>query len=164
MTISALLLVILVSSLIIINLNSLNLNVEGFMNNYNACCNALGSGDNTYTPKDPTENLLLKGSYPLKDKIDVSDDTANKIWWHYPTFEVGSYAQITNNLKYPNNPDIGRCTATEFCGSIYREQQEKSNYIEPLPPIDPNCGTRVGYFSTSINLLPFRNDMQNILY
>ena len=102
MTISALLLVILVSSLIIINFNSSNLNVEGFINNYNACCNALGSGDNTYTPKDPTENLLLKGSYPLKDKIEVSDDTANKIWWHYPTFEVGSYAQITNNLKYPN--------------------------------------------------------------
>jgi hypothetical protein len=158
-TIFALLLIILVSSFIIINVN-----VEGFVNNYKACCNALGSGDNTYTPKDPTNDLLLKNVYPLKDKIGVSNDTADKIWWHYPTFEVGSYAQITNNIKYPNNPDIGRCTATEFCGSIYDEYQTKTNYIKPLSQIDPNCGTRVGYFSTGINLLPYRNDTQNILY
>lgn len=158
-TIIALLLIILVVSSL-----SMNTNVEGFINNYESCCNALGSGDNTYTPKDPTGDLLLKDTYPLKEKIGVSNDTANKIWWHYPTFEVGSYAQITNNIKYPNNPDIGRCTATEFCGSIYDEYQKKTNYIEPLPPINPECGTRVGYFSTGINLLPYRNDTQNILY
>lgn len=137
-------------------------NIEGFYGG--SCCGNLGSHQDGIFNKDPNENILLKDSFPLKKKIDVSNDTANKIWWHYPTFEVGSYAQITNNLKYPNNPDIGRCTATEFCGSIYEEKQKKSNYIEPLPPIDPNCGTRIGYFSTGINLLPFRNDMQNILY
>lgn len=164
MTISALLLIILVSSLIIINLNTFNINTEGFTNNYYVCCNALGSTDYMNVSKDTTDDLLLKDTYPLKKKIGVSKDTANKIWWHYPTFEVGSYAQITNNIRYPNNPDVGRCTATEFCGSIYDEYQKKSNYIKPLPPIDPNCGTRVGYFSTNINLLPYRNDMQNILY
>lgn len=164
MIISVFLLIILVSSLIIINLNAFNMNIEGFTNNYNACCNALGSADYTDVSKDTTEDLLLKDTYPLKEIIGVSKDTADKIWWHYPTFEVGSYAQITNNIRYPNNPDVGRCTATEFCGSIYDEHQKKSNYINPLPPINPECGTRVGYFSTNINLLPYRNDMQNILY
>lgn len=160
--ISAILIIILiVISLLIKVKKSINY-AEGF--NSGSCCNDLGNQNDIIFNKDPNENILLKDSYPLKDKIGVSEDTANKIWWHYPTFEVGSYAQITNNLKYPNNPDVGRCTATEFCGSIYREHQKKSNYIEPLPPIDPNCGTRVGYFTSGINLLPFRNDMQNILY
>ena len=164
MTIFSVLLIILVSGLIILNLNAFNMNTEGFTNNYNMCCNALGSTDYMDVSKDTTDDLLLKDTYPLKEKIAVSNDTADKIWWHYPTFEVGSYAQITNNIRYPSNPDVGRCTATEFCGSIYDEHQKKTNYVNPLPPINPDCGTRVGYFSTNINLLPYRNDMQNILY
>jgi len=158
---------IIVVLLILILVFALNVNLfqkkmEGFKGA--SCCTNLGSDNNYFMNPTPNDDILLKDSYPLKEKIGVSNDTANKIWWHYPTFEVGSYAQITNNLKYPNNPDVGRCTATEFCGSIYDEYQKKSNYIKPLPPIDPNCGTRVGYFTTGINLLPFRNDMQNILY
>jgi hypothetical protein len=51
-----------------------------------------------------------------------------------------------------------------MCGALYKEKQLKSNYIKPLPPIDPNCGTRVGYFTTDVNLLPFRTDTPNILY
>jgi hypothetical protein len=51
-----------------------------------------------------------------------------------------------------------------MCGALYHERQLKSNYIKPLPPLNPNCGTRVGYFDTYINLLPFRTDTQNILY
>jgi len=156
--ISAILLIILVIISLSIKMHK-NINyLEGFQSSSDLYYGNLGVN------KDSNENILLKDSYPLKNRIGVSNDTANKIWWHYPTFEVGSYAQITNNLKYPNNPDIGRCTATEFCGSIYEEKQKKSNYIEPLPPIDPNCGTRIGYFNTNINLLPYRTDMQNILY
>jgi hypothetical protein len=86
------------------------------------------------------------------------------MWWHYPIFEVGSYKQITNNLRYPNNPDTGRCMPAELCGTLYKEKQLKSNYIEPLPPVDPRSGTRVGYFTTNINMLPFRTDEPNILY
>jgi hypothetical protein len=52
----------------------------------------------------------------------------------------------------------------ELCGTLYKEKQLKSNYIEPLPPVDPRSGTRVGYFTTNINMLPFRTDEPNILY
>jgi hypothetical protein len=51
-----------------------------------------------------------------------------------------------------------------MCGALYHDKKLKSNYIEPLPPLNPDCGTRVGYFDTNENLLPFRTDMQNILY
>ncbi len=70
------------------------------------------------------------------------------MWWHYPIFKVGSFDQITNNLKYPNNPDIGNCMRAEFCGALYKTKHLKSNHIKPLLPVNDSCGTRVGYFST----------------
>ena len=39
-----------------------------------------------------------------------------------------------------------------------------TNYIEQLPPVNPTSGTRIGYFTTDDNLLPFRTDTPNILY
>lgn len=110
------------------------------------------------------ESILVQDTYPPTGRKGVSDESANKMWWKYPIFEVGSYEQITNNLKYPDNPDDARCTPGEFCFALYNNKQLGSNIITPLPPVNPTCGTRVGFFSTGVNLLPFRNDMQNILY
>ena len=129
---------------------------EGFSNYY------LGSTDGIY-PSSQT-NVLLQDSFPITGINGVSKDEGSKIWFHYPIFEVGSYDQITNNLKYPNNPDTGRCMPAEFCGTLYKEKQIESNYIKPLPPVNPNAGTRVGYYTTDINMLPFRTDIPNILY
>jgi hypothetical protein len=110
------------------------------------------------------ESILVQDTYPPTGRKGVSDESPNKMWWKYPIFEVGSYQQITNNLKYPDNPDDARCTPAEFCYALYNDNKLGSNVINPLPPINPECGTRVGYFSTNVNLLPYRNDMQNILY
>jgi hypothetical protein len=97
-------------------------------------------------------NVLVQDSYPIINKNTVSKDTANKMWWHYPTFEVGSYDQITNNIRYSNNPDVGRCTPAEFCAALYKEKQLKSNYTYPLPPISQINGTRIGYFMANTNV------------
>jgi hypothetical protein len=86
------------------------------------------------------------------------------MWWHYPVFEVGSYDQITNNIRYPNNPDEGTCMPASVCGALYHDKKTGSNYIEQLPPVNPTSGTRIGYFTTDENLLPFRTDTPNILY
>ena len=51
------------------------------------------------------DDLLVSDTYPAIDKNGISNNSANDIWWHYPIFKVGSYNQITNNIKYPNNPD-----------------------------------------------------------
>jgi len=129
---------------------------EGFSNYY------LGSTDGIY-PSSQTD-VLVQDTYPITGKNGVSNDGSNEIWWHYPIFEVGSYDQITNNIRYSNNPDTGRCMPANFCGALYKEKQLKSNYIKPLPPVDPRVGTRIGYFTTDVNMLPFRTDMPNILY
>lgn len=109
-------------------------------------------------------NILVADSYPWTGRNGISNNDANSIWWHYPIFELGSYDQITNNIRYPNNPDEGTCMPASMCGALYKEKQLKTNYITPLPPVNPNCGTRIGYFTTDINLLPFRTDVPNILY
>jgi hypothetical protein len=109
--------------------------------------------------------VLVQDTYPAIGKNELSNNDANDIWFDYPVFELGSYEQITNNIRYPDNPDEGTCMPASMCGALYKNKSIGKNVIEPLPPLNPNCpGTRVGYFDTGINLLPFRNDMSNILY
>ena len=109
-------------------------------------------------------DVLVQDTYPITGRNGISNDGANDIWWHYPIFEVGSYKQITNNVRYPHNPDEGTCMPASMCGALYRNKKIGSNIVTPLPPVNPMCGTRVGYFSTNKNLLPFKSNFQNILY
>ena len=134
----------------------LNNSIEGY-NNY-SLAGAMGGFPNAQT------EVLVQDTYPPIGKNEISNETAADMWWHYPTFKVGSYDQITNNIRYPNNPDIGRCTPASVCGALYHEKKTGSNYIEQLPPVNPTSGTRIGYFTTDDNLLPFRTDTPNILY
>jgi len=116
---------------------------------------------------DAQTQLLLQDTFPPIGKNQISNDDSSKIWWHYPTFELGSYDQITNNIRYPNNPDVGRCTPASMCGALYHDKIIGDNYVKPLPPVLSDSGTRVGYFTTDeqlITSLPYRTDMQNILY
>lgn len=102
--------------------------------------------------------------YPTTGALGISNNEASDIWWHYPTFKVGSYEQITNNIKYPNNPDEGTCMPASMCGALYKERQEKSNIAKVLPPVCVNeDGTRINYYNTDKNMLTFRNT-GNILY
>jgi len=110
------------------------------------------------------EDVLLQNTYPITGTNEISNNSANDIWWWYPIFKLGSYAQITNNIRYPYRPDDGTCMPASICGALYNEKKIGSNTIKPLPPINPTCGTRIGYFSTKQNLLPFRTNFQNILY
>ena len=88
-------------------------------------------------------NMLLEDTYKLNttevNNINVSDE-----WWRYPTFKVGSFTQITNNIKYPNNPDTSNSTPIDVCG-IYHNYQAKSNISVPLPEADSQ-GTRINYY------------------
>jgi hypothetical protein len=116
---------------------------------------------------DAQTNVLVQDTYPPIGKNQISNNTANDIWMDYPIFSLGSYAQITNNIRYPDNPDDGTCTPASMCGALYHDKNTGNNFVKPLPPVNPNCGTRVGYFTTDeqvITSLPYRTDMQNILY
>jgi hypothetical protein len=103
------------------------------------------------------DEVLLQDDYPVTKNMGVTKNSASTIWWNYPIFKVGSYAQITNNLKYPNNPDNGQCMPAEFCGALYENKPNMpTNFVNPLDPV-PNCpGARINYYTTQSNLLEFK--------
>ena len=106
---------------------------EGFVPLLPASADSPGTLLQYYPTLDPTGKLGEKDS--------------SQLWWHYPTFKVGSYSQITNNIRYPNNPDVGQCQPESMCNVLYGDRQEKTNYSEPaIPP--PSGKVRVGFFST----------------
>jgi hypothetical protein len=103
--------------------------------------------------------------YPLIEKNDVSRKSVSDMWWHYPSFKVGSFKQITNNLRYFKNPDIGTCTRPEFCGALYHDILNKTNIVNPLPEAEEGPGARVGYFRSEPNKLFWSIPTnENILY
>lgn len=91
----------------------------------------------------------LLDDYPAIGKNEVSNENASTNWWHYPSVRTPSYKQITNNIRYYRNPDIGRCTRPEMCGAMYRDKPNKSNELSPLKPVEETAGARVGYFRTA---------------
>ena len=132
-------------------------NIEGF------------SGINDLTspgifPKSVDQAIL--DDYPQIGKNTTSNNNYNQIWWKYPVFSLGSYEQITNNLKYHYNPDDGQCIRADFCGAMYNDKKNtKTNIISTLPPADEGEGARVGYFRTEPNELYFSIPTnENILY
>ena len=116
---------------------------------------------------DAQTQVLVQDTYPPIGKNQLSNNTSNDIWMDYPIFQLGSYEQITNNIRYPDNPDEGTCMPASMCGALYHDKKTGDNYVKPLPPVNPDCGTRVGYFTTDeqvVTSLPYRTDMQNVLY
>lgn len=95
-------------------------------------------------------NLLVSDTYPAKQPASLSDENARTLASYYPTFTLGSYEQITNNLKHVLNPDIGRCMPASMCGALYHDKKDQgTNVVTPLPPVTtPEGQTRVGYFNT----------------
>jgi hypothetical protein len=108
----------------------------------------------TYSDNIPDYTYLLKDYYPTDNRIIVDSDTYSHNWIYYPIFSLGSYEQITNNLKYFKNPDEGTCTPAEFCGDFYKDRSyfPNTNVSHPLPPVPDQDGIRVNYYRTEPNL------------
>jgi hypothetical protein len=71
----------------------------------------------------------------------------------YPVFRVGSYEQITNNLRYWSNPDDGECIRADMCDALYKDKEVLSNVSQPLAPVPETMyGVRVNYYNTDQNL------------
>lgn len=122
---------------------------------------------NTYGELPAAEtNVLVQDTFPITGINSVSDKQSADIWWQYPIFKVGSYTQITNNIRYPRNPDTGNCMPAEFCDALYKNRENPTNVITPLPPAEISGGARVGYYNTpeNLNLNTFTTNMANILY
>ena len=108
-----------------------------------------------FTNKLPFSNANgdpLLDSFPSTGEKYVNENTYNNIWWHFPVFTVGSYEQITNNLRYRRNPDDGKCITADFCRVLYDSVKNTPNEIYPLPPVPDGPGTRINYYKTQDNL------------
>jgi len=121
---------------------------------------------------------LLPGTYPLTvdkpilDSFPLTGKTnalENKdfSYSNYPIFPVGSFAQITNNIKYTKSPDNGTCTPAMFCNLFYKnveptKEQLDENVVKPAAEGD---GARVNYYRSTPNQLFYSIPTnENILY
>ena len=103
--------------------------------------------------------------FPLIGSKGVSANNESDIWKDYQVFGVGSFEQITNNIRYNRNPDDGKCSRAEFCGALYHDAKHLPNVIKPLPPAQEGPGARVGYYRSEPNDLFFSIPTnENILY
>jgi hypothetical protein len=106
---------------------------------------------------------LLKGVYPLRESTVISNNNADFVGLHNAPTDLSSFAQITNNIRYNNNPDNGTCTPAQFCGSLYKSYQNKVNTSVPLNPVPYGPGARVNFVRSKNNLLQF-NFKENVMY
>lgn len=65
------------------------------------------------------ETNQLTPPFPQGDMDPAHWKSASDNWFHEPVYALGSYAQVTNNVRYPSSPDNGSCTPPSFCGSFY---------------------------------------------
>jgi hypothetical protein len=138
--------IIIVSILIILFNSYYKSGLEGFTS-YNL---AEASGK---VPEAET-TVLLQDSYPITGINGISNNGAADIWWWYPSFKLGSYKQITNNIRYQYRPSDGSCTPASMCGALYKKNDNfiGKNTIHQLPQVG-NCGTRIGYFNSDVDNL-----------
>ena len=107
----------------------------------------------------------ILNSFPLTGNKGVSNKNYQDIWRDYPEFSKSSFEQITNNLRYVDNPDEGTCIRADMCNALYKNRKHKSNKVCPLPPAQQGAGARVGYYRSDPNLLFFSIPTnENILY
>jgi hypothetical protein len=114
-----------------------------FKENFNNILETVG--DYPISQSEP----LLYNVYKSQKNINIGEDDASDMLNQFPIFKLGSYNQITNNLRYWKNPDNGTCAPTNMCNTLYLDKQVKSNVIKPLEQT-PECSNlkRVNYYNT----------------
>jgi hypothetical protein len=88
----------------------------------------INSNSNSSSFPKTESSLLVQDQFP-RFQNQISNLNSQDIWWHRPIFQVGSYEQITNNIRYPNNPDVGSCTPASMCQILYKPIHNKSNIM-----------------------------------
>ena len=137
-------LVVLVVFLVLVFIGTIKVyHTETFAPNMN--------NNNQLVPEDFTKNgreqLLLYGDYDVKENTEVTKNNNFNIWKDYPVYP-SSYKQITNNRRQWTTPDAGICSPAEFCGTPYKETEQKKEIVSNPIPINANV-TRINWWATN---------------
>lgn len=103
--------------------------------------------DTNAAPNNRLSNLLNVPTFPETGNTDgiLSNHGSAEVWKFHAPQRLGSYAQITNNNKYPTNPDNGTCMYASMCGTLYDDRVKPRENNTP-PSSDK---VRIGYFDTN---------------
>ena len=156
-------LIVLLGSICLIFLSAQVLGIprsEGFTNNIRLLPSKY--------PQSAT-NVIIQDEYDITGKYGVMGIDSIDVYKQYPIYKVGSFTQMTNNIRYPVNVDTGRCMPVEFCDTLYKPDKSlrSKNIQYPLDPapIAPAGYKRVNYYLTpDRSISNFRTNMMNILY
>ena len=98
----------------------------------------------------PSPYVLLQDQSmfaPISHATIQANQGSNQVWWQFPQFSLGSYQQLTNNIRYPYRTDEGTCQPVSMCNTLYQPADvHTSNHVDPLPPVPKSANPRVGYF------------------
>lgn len=89
---------------------------------------------------------LLSDAYQEKVRRGLSAYSGSTAWPFYPSYQVGNYAQETNNKRYWPLPCNGWSIPPTTCGNMYVPKTFEPT--QPSPPPD-NC-RRVNYYCGTI--------------
>lgn len=92
-------------------------------------------------PNSDTKGLLYP-TYQMKNNPGLSNLDMEKAYKLYPTFAVGSYAQITNNKRYWDSPCNGLTMPSDMCGGLYKPRH--CDHAPVVPPKE-HCN-RINYY------------------
>jgi len=94
-----------------------------------------------------TEYTLLYPEFEMKKNPGLSEFGMAKAYKLYPTFAVGSFAQVTNNKRYWDSPCNGLTTPPEMCGGLYKPSNvsQKNNCTIKPPKNEWTCN-RVNFY------------------
>ena len=95
------------------------------------------------------ETPLLKNDFPLKNPPQFQvDNTYSMLWKEDPDAVLGSYAQVTNNVKYRLDPNNGSCVPAGMCNSFYNKKKPTQHNPPCSPPkLSEDKGVRVNYYN-----------------
>ena len=96
-------------------------------------------------PESDTKGLLYP-TYQMKNNPGLSDLDMQKAYKLYPSYAVGSYAQVTNNKRYWSSPCNGLTMPSDMCGGLYKPRHCDH---PPVVPPSEHCN-RVNYFCSKI--------------
>lgn len=132
--------VLVVSGLILYTLQKANNTFETFQNypleNFTSSNNNSNNNNGFDNDSSDAAFLFLKDSFPVTDDPNkLTNNQYNNIWMEKPVFPVGSYQQITNNIRYNKSPDNGSIIPSEFSGAFYETITPRKSKPIKRPPI-----------------------------